>query len=64
MSIRRDYGGRDHAETLQNKLEEMGLPLEMSDCVIVDQAISDVLKGCRARIAPRVYELVKRAEGK
>ena len=64
MSIRRDYGGKDHATTLQIRLEDMGLPLEISDCIIVDQLIYDILRGCRVRISPRIYELVRRAEGK
>ena len=64
MSIRRDYGGKDHTTVLQNKLEIMGLPLEISDCAIVDQVIYNVLRGFRTRIAPRINELVRRAEGK
>ena len=63
MQVRRDYGGHDHVQTLHNRLANRGAFLKPDVCKIINEEIDFVLKGCRARITPRVREIVRRANG-
>ena len=63
MMIRRDYGGRDHAQTLQKRLTKRGAHLDLDVCRLMNDEIDDILKGCRKRITPRVREIIRRANG-